>query len=96
MVGSTDHELLSGYWSVPAAENKRLSRLSDLIDRAELECSLRHLDHAVKFVSKARQVRDAIVHSWANQYAGEELRARFGRLNEALQTFETHLDGADA
>lgn len=57
-----------------ADTDTRLARLSVLIDRAELECSIKHLEHAAKFVSKAKQVRDAIELGWMNQHGGEELK----------------------
>ncbi|HEX3105184.1 MAG TPA: hypothetical protein VHQ22_12100 [Terriglobales bacterium] len=35
---------------------KQVARLRELLDRAELECSLQHGDHARKFIEKAELI----------------------------------------
>lgn len=73
--------------------DRQLARLTKLLERVELECSLRHPDHAQGVISRARLVYKSVDLYWAthDEDDARALKQRFLQLAGILHALERRL-----
>ena len=73
--------------------DRQLARLSELLERLELEWSLKHTDHAEKVTVQARVVWKSVNRYWATHDEDNTcaMKERFLHLSEVLARVEQRL-----